>query len=78
MKFKIGDKVKILPSADWDGIDPADFGREAIVECNHNYSSMVIRMVKPKGHSIWYIHGKNIIPVIETGQLLFDFYKVKL
>jgi len=72
MIFKIGDKVKILPSASQDGIHRDDLDREAIVEDNHNYNSMYIRMVSPRlnDNGGWWVRGEYLEPAIKVGQQL--------
>ena len=74
-KFKVGDKVRILPSAFTDGVNKGDLGREAIVEENEPNDSMYIRMVPPNfTRKNWWVNGRNLKHVIRVGQqLMFSF-----
>jgi len=84
MKFKVGDKVKILPSAIEVGIHPIEFGKIGkIVKIDTSWGEVMVLMDKSSTinnftyQRKWYTKLIHIKPISETGQLLFDFYKVK-
>lgn len=71
MKFKIGDKVKILPSATCIGVNESEVGTtQTIIRV---VSSTTI-IVTDTGGGCWHVDPSDITPVIKTGQqLLFSF-----
>jgi len=73
-KFKIGQKVRILPSAEVIGVLKSEVGK--IVEIRDMFGSGDIRISDSRGdgHACWSVGSEDIAPVIEVGQqFLFDF-----
>jgi len=81
MKFKVGDKVKILPSAVGIGVLEEAIGKAGIItDCS--YLGRYIRVYMDNVCSIkgyrrdWAVNESDIAPVIVVGQqLLFDFMR---
>ena len=74
MKFKIGDKVRILPSAIDINVAETEIGK--IVEVVDVYTSCNEYEVKAfsKKYSPWWVRKCDIAPAIKVGQqLVFDF-----
>jgi len=74
-KFKVGDKVKILPLAVHIGVWGEEVGKagKIIYMCKENIS---VKMVNPCKGRIrrWRVYSEHIAIVIENGQqLLFGF-----
>ena len=79
MKFKVGDKVRILPSAEKIGVFKSEVGRVGIIEDTDFLGQFIhIRMVKPyqingRIHT-WAVKSPQITPFIKVGeQLEFAF-----
>lgn len=72
MKFKVGDKVRILPSATDICVPSSEVG--VIATIKRVYSSTDIIITTPtKRFGSWIVHEKHIAPAIGPGQLLFSF-----
>lgn len=74
MKFKIGDKVRILPSAVGIGVKKSEVGK--IVRITKIYSQDNIMITDSRGgrRGDWHVNDFNIVAVVEMGQqLVFDF-----
>ncbi|KKN73113.1 hypothetical protein LCGC14_0404220 [marine sediment metagenome] len=78
-KFKVGDKVKILPSASNIGVNDAGIGKiGTVTDCSYMMQYIKVYMderCKITGHRRdWAVSPKDIEPVIKVGQqLLFSF-----
>ncbi len=71
LKFKVGDKVKILPSAVDIGVSKSEVGTTQTILRVENLDTIII--TSSDGGS-WDVYSDDIIPVIVIGQqLLFDF-----
>lgn len=80
-KFKVGDRVKMLPSAVDIGVFTSEIGKVGVIT-ELNYLGLYIRVrmdKKCKGvgfEKYWAVNPDQIELVILIGQqLLFDFYK---
>lgn len=76
-KFKVGDKVKILPSATRVWVMIEEVGKIGIIsridEENNCFSVTMLNSCKGRVHH-WSLSNHHITPVIKVGQqLLFDF-----
>jgi len=72
-KFKIGDRVKILPSAVTIGVAEREVGKVAKVTGGCG-SDIMISDSRGCEYASWCVNDYDIIPFIEIGQqLLFDF-----
>ena len=73
MNFKIGDKVKILPSATIIGVLESEVGK--IVKVIGGYGSdILVSDSRGNEHGCWCVNDYDIIPFVEIGQqLVFDF-----
>lgn len=72
--FKVGDKVRILPSAVFIGVRKSEVGR--IVEIRRIISPNSIMISNSSGdrYACWRVSDYNIAFYIKVGQqLLFDF-----
>lgn len=67
MKFKVGDKVKILPSATAIGVEETEVGK--IVKIRTIYSSNYILIGDSRGrkYGCWSVDESNIAPAIVKG-----------
>lgn len=80
-KFKVDDKVRILPSAVDIGVYHGEFGKIGMITSIDTIrGSMQVKMDKPctiSGHTFrftWYVVFSQIEPVVVIGQqLLFNF-----
>lgn len=73
MKFKIGDKVKILPSAVDIGVDKGEIGKIGVIFQIESSDRILIKTSFTKVW-FWEVHSRDIIPAIAKGQqLLFNF-----
>lgn len=71
MKFKIGDKVKILPSAAYIGVEENEIGTTQTIIRVESLDTIVIT---DTDGGYWHVDPHDIIPVIKVGQqLLFSF-----
>ena len=71
MKFKVGDKVKILPSAMGIGVSESEVGTIQTILWVVSLDTIVIT---DSGGSCWHVDPKDIAPAIKVGQqLLFNF-----
>ena len=82
MKFKVGDKVRILPSAIDVGVWAEEIGKVGVVVSSWaDDNSFVVEMLLPcKGGTIlrWSVRQENIALVIEIGQqLMFSFMETE-
>ena len=73
MKFKVGDKVRMLPSAVDIGVFKAEIGKTGTVTDNnflHRY--ILVRMDEPYSKKIftWSVRSAQITSVIKVGQQL--------
>ena len=74
MKYKIGQRVRLLASAHLDGVFSGDCGREGVIDQNKYQSSLHVKMIQPASNKGWWVDSTNIEPVIKKGQqLLFSF-----
>ena len=75
MKFKIGDKVKILPSATIIGVWESEVGKTVSIRSIYNESAgVMITDSRGEGYGLWCVNSYDIAPVIKVGQqLLFSF-----
>lgn len=74
-QFKVGDKVRILPSAADIGVDKSEIGKIGVIFQIESPDRILIQTSFTKGW-FWEVHSRDIIPVIAKGQqLLFNFMK---
>ena len=75
MKFKVGDKVKILPSATIIGVRESEVGKIVNIRSIYDESDgIMIHDSRGKEYGCWCVNDYDIIPFVEIGQqLLFDF-----
>lgn len=81
MNFKIGDKVRILPSAKKIGVHSDELGKVGeVVSFETTTTTLRVKMDKPCTicnqtlRNIWYLKPYQIIPVVVVGQqLVFEF-----
>ena len=78
MKFKIGDKVKILPSATFIGVCKDEAGKTGVIVEYISSKEIIVLMDKPHhkhGYRIdWVVESSQIEPMVKVGQqLLFNF-----
>ncbi len=73
MKFKVGDKVKILPSAVDINVAGSEIGEIGIVV--YVYAEEEYSIKTASGYyEEWWVRARDIAPAIIKGQqLLFDF-----
>ena len=75
MKFKVGDKVKILPSAAIIGVEKSEVGKVVKVRCVFG-DDILINDSRGKMYGTWSVNSYDITPAIKVGQqLLFDFMR---
>ena len=73
MKFKVGDKVKVLPSAVNIGVDKSDVGKIGVIFEIESPESILIKTTYTENW-FWCVYPKDIVPVIKVGQqLIFSF-----
>jgi serine acetyltransferase len=74
-KFKIGDKVKILPSATTIGVRESEVGKVVNIRSIYNESDgIMITDSRGVEYGCWCVNDYDITPAIKVGQqLLFDF-----
>lgn len=68
-KFKVGDKVKILPSATDIGIAESEVGKVAEIICIEGPNSIRIKTAT-KRYMDWYVDENGITPAIKIEQQL--------
>ena len=75
MKYKIGQRVRLLPSAINDGVYSEDCGKEGTIVQSDLPEYLQIEMKSPIcRRRYWYASPENIEQVIVKGQqLLFSF-----
>ncbi|KKN73116.1 hypothetical protein LCGC14_0404250 [marine sediment metagenome] len=74
-KFKVGDKVRILPSAIDINVAESEVGAMGKIITVRNQESICVDTVTKK-YLFWVVRGRDIEPVIKVGQQLqFDFMK---
>ena len=75
MKFKVGDKVKILPSAVVIGVLASEVGKVVKIRGIYNgIDGIMISDSRGDTYGCWAVNYDDIAPVIVKGQqLLFDF-----
>ena len=75
MKFKIGDKVKVLPSVMTIGVSEREVGKIVSIRSIYNESDgIMITDSRGEGYGCWCVNNYDIAPVIKIGQqLLFNF-----
>ena len=78
LKFKIGDKVRILPSATSIGVAEDEVGKMGVITGYHSPDEIIVLMDKIRkenGYRIdWIVESSQIEPAIKVGQqLVFDF-----
>jgi len=74
MKYKIGQRVKFLPSAREDGIPRSAIGKDCIITTSDIPPFLRVRMIPPFVREYWYVNRNHIERVIQIGQqLLFPF-----
>ena len=76
-KFKIGDKVKILPSATIIGVWEGEVGKTVLIRSIYNESNGIMVTNSRGGeYGCWCVNLYDIAPAIKVGQqLLFAFMK---
>ena len=73
MKFKVGDKVRILPSAINICVNPSEVGVIATIKKIYSPIQIIIRTPTQKFGS-WVVHEEHIESIIKPGQqLVFAF-----
>ena len=74
-KFKIGDKVKILPSATIIGVRESEVGKTVLIRSIYNESDgIMITDSRGGGYGCWCVNSYDIAPFVVKGQqLLFEF-----
>lgn len=75
MKFKIGDKVRILPSAVGGGVDEIAVGKIGVITYHapEHYFCVLMDYERERGGT-WAVYPCQMEPVIKVGQqLLFSF-----
>ena len=75
MNFKVGDKVKILPSATIIGVRKSEVGKTVLIRGIYNESdSIMVTDSRGEGYGYWSVNSYDIAPVIKVGQqLTFSF-----
>ena len=75
MKFKTGDKVKILPSATIIGVLASEVGKVVKIRGIYNgVDGIMISDSRGFEYGCWCVNENDIVPAIKVGQqLLFDF-----
>lgn len=74
MKFKVGDKVKILPSAMNISVGAREIGKITKIKTINSPNDIMIYDSRGKEYGCWCVNDYNIALVIVKGQqLLFDF-----
>ena len=76
--FKIGDKVRILPSATSIGVCKDEVGETGVITAYISSKEIIVLMDKPHhkyGYRIdWVVESSQIEPMVKVGQqLLFQF-----
>ena len=75
MKFKVGDKVKILPSAVNIGVDKSDVGKIGVIFEIESPESILIKTTYTENW-FWCVDPEDIVLVVKVGQqLTFSFMK---
>ena len=70
-KFKVGDKVKILPSATTIGVEDSEVGTTQTILQIESPTTIVIT---DSTDGRWHVYPRDITPVFIVGQqLLFSF-----
>ena len=80
MKFKIGDKVRILPSANFIGVLKSEIGKIVKITGISTFNTNDIMISDSRGdtHGCWCVNEYDIAPVIKVGQQLLlweDMYE---
>ena len=78
MKFKVGDKVRLLPSATESFISEKDVGKMGrIIAYQKPFNTFKVKMDRWRWDSdlSWVVRSDQMELVIETGQMLFNFMK---
>lgn len=74
MKFKIGDKVKILQSAIVIGVAEEEIGKIGVILRIDRGADEILVETTTIRYSPWYVGENDIAPAIKVGQqLLFNF-----
>jgi len=78
MQFKVGDKVKILPSAVNGGVSEKDVGKIGeIIEYGNGYFDVMMDSGQSTGPNLdlpWAVYPNQMELVVTVGQqLVFDF-----
>ncbi len=80
MKFKVGDRVRILPSAIDIMVAEDEVGKIGVITLYDSTKNIIVLMDKPRresGYRVdWCVDSSQIEPVIKIGQqLMFSFMK---
>ena len=77
MKFKKGDRVRVLPSAVDVSVPEDEVGKTGIITNYHSLKLILVLMDKPcmeNGHRCdWCVESHHIEPMIKVGQQLLLF-----
>lgn len=77
--FKVGDKVKILPSAVDIGVSERQIGKIVKINSINNLNSIMIGDSRGNIYGDWCVSKENIALATEIGQqLLFNFIEQEL
>lgn len=73
-KFKVGDRVKILPSAEIIGVSEREIGKTVKIFQIFNSDDIRINDSKGDDYGCWSVTQNDIVSAIEVGQqlLLWD------
>ena len=72
-KFKIGDKVRILPSAVNVNVAQSEIGKIGVITIVYSGGDCILKTASKK-YSDWWVRGIDITPAMIKGQqLLFSF-----
>ena len=73
-KFKVGDKVRILPSADDVNVPPDEIGKTGVITDYYSSNDILVYMDKPRASGLrvdWVVHSSQIeLAVVPGKQLL--------
>lgn len=81
MKFKIGDRVRVLPSAVYIGVREREIDKVVEVRRIINLDEIMIEDSRGSGYGCWCVRRCDIIPFIKKGQQLLlwdDIFEVKI